>query len=66
MGDVGDGGIVSRLDGAPARALVETSGVAFTRDALLVLERERPEAVVGPVARAGRLDGHRPSLEEAL
>ena len=45
VGHAGDGGIVSRLDGAPAHALVETSGVALTRDALVALERERPHAV---------------------
>ena len=66
VGDVGDGGIVSRFDGDATRAVVETSAVAFTRDALLVLERERPEAVVGLWRALAAWMAPTPALEEAL
>ena len=67
VGDVGDGGIVSRLDGdAGATRSSTTSGVAFTRDALVALERERPEAVIGLWRALAAWMAPPPVLEEAL
>jgi len=64
--DVGDGGIVSRLDGEGTRARQETSAFALTRDAMAALEREHPEALIGLWRALAAWMSPTPALEEAL